>query len=156
MPATPATRALHAAKIPFTEHVYDHDPAVTDYGHEAATALGVSEDRVFKTLIVESDAGLAVVIVPVGAMTDLKSVATTLGVKKAALAPTADAQRSSGYVVGGISPFGQRRRLPTVLDKSATGHPSILVSGGRRGFDVEVDPRDLVSLLDAFVAPVAR
>ncbi|PWJ25125.1 Cys-tRNA(Pro)/Cys-tRNA(Cys) deacylase [Branchiibius hedensis] len=156
MPATPATRALRAAKITYTEHVYDHDPAVTDYGQEAATALGVSPDRVFKTLIVESESGLAVVIVPVAAMMDLKSVAATLEVKKVSLAAATDAQRSSGYVVGGISPFGQRRQLPTVLDQSATGHASILVSGGRRGFDIEVDPQDLVGLLDAVVAPVAR
>ena len=89
-------------------------------------------------------------------MMDLKAVAAALGVKKAGLAATADAQRSTGYVIGGISPFGQRRRLPTVLDRSATGYPSILVSGGRRGFDIEVDPQDLIRLLDAVVAPVAR
>lgn len=156
MPVTPATRALRAAKISFSEHVYDHDPSVTDYGQEAATALGVSADRVFKTLIVDSDAGLAVVVVPVAMMMDLKAVAAALGVKKAGLAQTADAQRSSGYVVGGISPFGQRRALPTVLDQSATGFASILVSGGRRGFDIEVAAQDLVTLLDALVAPVAR
>lgn len=156
MPVTPATRALRAAKISFTEHVYDHDPSVTDYGQEAAAALGVSADRVFKTLVVDSDAGLAVVVVPVAMMMDLKAVAAALGVKKAALAQTADAQRSSGYVVGGISPFGQRRALPTVLDQSATGFASILVSGGRRGFDIEVAAQDLVTLLDALVAPVAR
>lgn len=156
MPATPATRTLRAAKTPFAEHVYDHDPSVTDYGQEAAQALGVCADRVFKTLIVESEVGLAVVVVPVATMMDLKAVAAALGVKKAALAATADAQRSTGYVIGGISPFGQRRRLPTVLDRSATGYPSILVSGGRRGFDIEVDPQDLIRLLDAVVAPVAR
>ncbi|KYH44485.1 Cys-tRNA(Pro) deacylase [Branchiibius sp. NY16-3462-2] len=156
MPATPATRALRAAKIPFTEHVYDHDPSVTDYGQEAADALGVSADRVFKTLVVASEAGLAVVVVPVATMMDTKAVAAALGVKKVGLAESTDAQRSSGYVVGGISPFGQRRRLPTVLDQSATDYPSILVSGGRRGFDIEVDPQDLVRLLDALVAPVAR
>lgn len=156
MPVTPATRALRTAKVTFTEHVYDHDPLVTDYGLEAAAELGVPANRVFKTLIVESDTGLAVVVVPVDAMMDLKAVAATLGVKKVGLARAADAQRSSGYIVGGISPFGQRRRLPTVLDQSATEQPSILVSGGRRGFDVEVAPQDLVRLLDALVAPVAR
>lgn len=156
MPATPATRALRSAKIPFTERVYDHDPSVTDYGQEAAQALGVSPDRVYKTLIVASDADLAVVVVPVAAMMDLKAVAVALGVKKVGLAAPADAQRSSGYIVGGISPFGQRRRLPTILDQSATGHASILVSGGRRGFDIELDPQDLVRQLDAVVAAVAR
>ena len=156
MPVTPATRALDAAGISFIQHVYDHDPAVTDYGQEAADALGVSAQRVFKTLVVAADAGLAVVVVPVAAMMDLKAVAAALGVKKVTLAAGVDAQRSSGYVVGGISPFGQRRALPTVLDQSATDYESILVSGGRRGFDVEVDPQDLVRLLDAVVAPVAR
>lgn len=157
MPATPATRALRRAGIDFTEHVYDHDPAVTDYGREAAAALGVPAARVFKTIVVAvADRGPRVVILPVDAMIDLKAVAAAAGGKRAALAPPADAERSTGYVLGGISPFGQRRPLPTLLDRSALTHDTILVSGGRRGFDVEVTPADLLRVLSADTAAIAR
>lgn len=157
MPATPATRALRAAGVDFTEHVYQHDPATTDYGSEAAQALGVPAERVFKTLVVDvPGTGLAVAIVPVTGQMDLKAVAAALGGKRAALADAGDAQRSTGYVLGGISPFGQRRRLPTVLDESALDHARILVSGGRRGFDVAVAPQDLLRALDGRTAAIAR
>lgn len=157
MPGTPATRALTADGVAFVEHVYHHDPTVTDFGREAATALGVPADRVFKTIVVEvTGRGLAVAVLPVDAMMDLKAVALAAGGKKAALAAVGDAQRSTGYVVGGISPFGQRRRLPTVLDASALDHETILVSGGQRGFDVEVAPGDLVRILSAATAAICR
>lgn len=160
---TPATVELAAAAVPFTEHEYAHDPRAESYGLEAAQALGLDPQVVYKTLLVtlESAAGsvahpMAVVIVPVERHVDLKAAAHALGAKRAAMADPAAAQRSTGYVVGGISPFGQRRRLPTVLDAAAAGHETIYVSGGRRGYDLGVAPDDLVRVLGAIVAPVAR
>ncbi len=116
---TPATAQLSAAAIPFTEHHYTHDPRAASYGLEAAEALGVDPEVVFKTLLVQADASLGVVVVPVDRQVDLKAAAAALGAKRATMADSAAAQRSTGYVLGGISPFGQRRRLPTVLDESA-------------------------------------
>ena len=153
---TPATLALTRAQIPYAVRAYDHDPAAGSYGLEAAQALGVEPARVFKTLLVDTGDGLAVGIVPVDATLDLKAVAAALGVKKVAMAEPAAAERSSGYVVGGISPIGQKRALPTVLDDSASGHQSVLVSGGRRGLDLELTPADLVRATGATLAPVAR
>ena len=155
-PGTPATVALTRAGVVYAEHAYDHDPAADSYGLEAAASLGVEPARVFKTLLVDTGAGLAVGIVPVDRQLDLKAIAAALGVKKAAMARPADAERSTGYVVGGISPVGQKRPLPTVLDESATGHATILVSGGRRGLDLELSPADLVRVTDATTAPIAR
>lgn len=159
---TPATARLSAASIPFTAHHYTHDPRASSYGLEAAQALGVDPALVFKTLLVQTDAGhasqasLGVVVVPVDRQVDLKAAAAALGAKRATLADPADAERSTGYVLGGISPFGQRRRLPTVLDESALAHERIYVSGGRRGFDIAVSVTDLVAELDARVRPIAR
>ena len=155
-PGTPATVALSRAGVAYAERAYDHDPAADSYGLEAATALGVEPARVFKTLLVDTGSGLAVGVVPVDKQLDLKAIAGALGVKKAAMARPADAERSTGYVVGGISPVGQKRPLPTVLDESATGHATILVSGGRRGLDLELSPADLVRVTDATTAPIAR
>jgi len=126
------------------------------YGLDAATVLGVDPATVFKTLIVSADDRLAVGLVPVASELDLKAIAAALGARRAAMADPAAAERSSGYVRGGISPFGQRRRLPTVLDASALSHAGILVSAGRRGLQVVVAPADLVSVLDATVAPIVR
>lgn len=148
--------ALERAGVTFEVRAYEHDPGAESYGLEAAASLGVDPARVFKTLLVEADGALAVGIVPVDTLLDLKAVAAVLGVKKAVMAQPADAERATGYVVGGISPIGQRRRLPTVLDSSALEHPTVLVSGGRRGLDLELSPRDLLALVEGTAAPVAR
>lgn len=153
---TPATVALERAGVSYLARAYDHDPAAESYGLEAATALGVESARVFKTLLVDTGSGLAVGIVPVDRQLDLKAVATALGAKKAVMADPRDAERSTGYVVGGISPLGQKKALPTVLDESATTFETILVSGGKRGFDVELNPADLVSVTRARLARIAR
>ena len=153
--STPATVALERARIPFTAHPYEHDPSAHGFGIEAAEALGVDERRVFKTLVVDSGVGLAVGVVPVSAMLDLKAMASALDRKRVHLAAVADAERSSGYVHGGISPIGQRKALPTVVDESALGFPTVFVSGGRRGFDIELAPGDLVRAADASVAGIA-
>lgn len=148
--------ALERAGVTFEVRAYEHDPGAESYGLEAAASLGVDPARVFKTLLVEADGALAVGIVPVDTLLDLKAVAAVLGAKKAVMAQPADAERVTGYVVGGISPLGQRRRLPTVLDSSALEHPTVLVSGGRRGLDLELSPRDLLALVEGTAAPVAR
>jgi Cys-tRNA(Pro)/Cys-tRNA(Cys) deacylase len=153
---TSATTALRKAGIEFVVREYEHDPAAASYGLEAAQALGVEPDRVFKTLLVDTGTGLAVGIVPVDRQLDLKAVAAALGVKKVAMAQPAHAERSSGYVVGGISPVGQKKALPTVLDASAPEHATILVSGGRRGLDLELAPADLTTVTRAIVAAISR
>lgn len=153
---TPATVALTRAGVPFTAHAYEHDPAAGSYGQEAADALGLDPARVFKTLMVAVDGRLVVGIVPVSGQLDLKAVAAAVGGKKAAMADPAAAERATGYVVGGISPLGQKRTHPTVLDSSAPEHSTIFVSGGRRGLDLEVSPADLVRLTGALVAPIGR
>ena len=156
---TPATLALERAGVTWEGHAYAHDPAAASYGLEAAAALGVAPARVLKTLLVEVDAprvSLAVGVVPVDRQLDLKAIAAALGAKRATMADPAAAERSTGYVVGGISPVGQKRALPTVVDASALTHPTVFVSGGRRGFDVELAPADLVALTRATTAAVAR
>ena len=155
-PGTPATVALVAAGIPFTAHTYAHDPATTNYGLEAAHALGLDPDRVFKTLLAEADGRLVVGIVPVTGMLDLKSLAATVGAKRAQMADPAVAERKTGYVVGGISPLGQKTPLPTVLDETATLWDTVFVSGGRRGFDIELAPDDLLALSGGQLADIAR
>lgn len=155
-PTTPATVALDHAGLPYTRHTYVHDPAAASFGLEAAEALGVSPARVFKTLLVDLGQGLAVGIVPVEGSLDLKAVAAALGVKSVAMATPQAAERATGYVVGGISPVGQKRALPTVLDESALTHETIYVSGGRRGFDLELAPADLASITGATTAPIGR
>lgn len=152
--ATPATAVLAAAGVPFTLHPYSHDPAAASYGLEAAEVLGMDPVRVFKTLMVEVDGRLAAGVVPVSGSLDLKALAAALGSKKAAMADPVAAERRTGYVLGGISPLGQRQPSPTVLDDSALALPSILVSGGRRGLDIELDPRDLMRLTNAITAPI--
>lgn len=155
-PATPATVALAAAGIPYTPRPYAHDPGAASYGLEAAAALGVEPERVFKTLLAEVDGSLVVGIVPVPCLLDLKSLAAAAGGRRAAMADPALAERRTGYVVGGISPIGQRTRLPTWLDESALLWPTVLVSGGRRGFDLELAPADLVAVTGAQLADIAR
>lgn len=154
VPATPATRALDAARVPWTGHVYAHDPSVTAYGLEAADALGVATGRVFKTLMVAADDDLVVAVVPVAGRVDLGALASAVGAKRAALAERAVAERRTGYVAGGISPLGQKNAHRTVVDASAESHQTIFVSGGRRGFDVELSPTDLVALTGASISPI--
>lgn len=154
--STPATLALTRAGIDFTPHGYEHDSAVTDYGGEAAEKLGVDAARIYKTLLADVDGSLAVGIVPVGGRLDLKALAAALGGKKAALADPAIAERRTGYVVGGISPIGQKAAHPTVLDASAETHATVFVSGGRRGLDLELAPADLQRATLAIIARIAR
>lgn len=153
---TPATVALTAAGVPFVVRAYEHDPAAASYGLEAATALGVEPARVFKTLLAEVDGGLVVGVVPVDRQLDLKALAAAVGGKRAAMAEPAAAERATGYVVGGISPVGQKRAHPTVLDASAENHGTILVSGGKRGVDLEVAPADLLRVTRGSAAAIAR
>ena len=141
---TTATTALERAGIPFTVHEYAHDPQAESYGREASEALGVSPDRVFKTLIAEVDGTLVAGVVPVEGQLDLKALAAASGGKKAAMAQVAAAERATGYVAGGISPVGQRKRLPVVLDESAMRFDTVFCSGGRRGLEIELAPADLV------------
>lgn len=152
---TPATLALARASIPFTTHGYSHDPAAAGFGLEAASALGVEPDRVFKTLLAEADGRLVVGIVPVSGLLDLKALASAVGAKRAVMADAAVAERKTGYVVGGISPIGQKTPLPTVLDETAELFDTIFVSGGKRGLDIELAPADLVAVTSASVAAIA-
>ena len=147
---TPAVVAAERAGIAFTLHEYEHDPKAESYGLEAAAKTGVDAARVFKTLVVAQDGKLSVAIVPVALQLDLRALG-----KRAALAERSAAERATGYVLGGISPLGQRKRLPTLLDESALDYPTIYVSAGRRGLEIELAPADLVRLTDARVAAVA-
>lgn len=152
---TPAIAALTRAKVAHTLHPYHHDPATTAFGDEVVQALGWPAERVFKTLVVTVDGKLTVGVVPVSGQLDLKALAAAAGGKKAAMAKVADAERSSGYVAGGISPLGQRKALPTVIDRSAADHDTIMVSAGRRGLQVELAPADLVRLTRGTLAAIA-
>jgi Cys-tRNA(Pro)/Cys-tRNA(Cys) deacylase len=159
---TPAILALERAGVPFVIHQFDHPATTGDigYGKAAANALGVDESRVFKTLLVEiSDSGSgsprhAVGIVPVSGSLSLKAMAIAVGAKRADMMAPAVAERLTGYVVGGISPFGQKKSSITVIDVSATAHPTIFVSGGKRGLDIEIAGADLILVLDAISAPI--
>jgi Cys-tRNA(Pro)/Cys-tRNA(Cys) deacylase len=156
---TPATVALVAAGIRFTEHAYAHDPAVANFGLEAAAALGLSNavepERVFKTLLADVDGRLVVGVVPVAGKLDLKALAAAVGGKRAAMADPALAERRTGYIVGGISPIGQKTAHPTVLDETVELWDTVFVSGGRRGLDLELAPADLVRATGATIAPIA-
>ena len=148
--------ALTAAGVIFSQHAYEHDPGARSFGLEAAEVLGLPPEQVFKTLLVDTGAGLAVAIVPVAGQLDLKAMAAAVGAKRVTMADPAAAQRSSGYVVGGISPIGQKRALPTVVDESAELFEVVYVSGGRRGLDVGLSPTDLVRVTHAVVADIGR
>jgi Cys-tRNA(Pro)/Cys-tRNA(Cys) deacylase len=154
--ATPATVALLAAGVPFVPHAYTHDPANRNFGLEAASALDLDPDQVFKTLMVDVDGMLAVGIVPVSGSLNLGALASALGGKRATMADPALAQRKTGYVLGGISPIGQKTRLATVIDESAELYDTVFVSGGRRGLDIELAPADLIAVTGARVAAIAR
>ncbi len=153
---TPATVALTAAGVAFEVRAYEHDPAAASYGLEAASALGVEPARVLKTLLADVDGELVVGVVSVAGQLDLKALAAAVGGKRAAMAQPQAAERATGYVVGGISPIGQRRRHRTVVDSSALTHTTVLVSGGRRGLDLELSPADLVAVTAALTAPIGR
>jgi Cys-tRNA(Pro)/Cys-tRNA(Cys) deacylase len=153
---TPATVALTRAGVAFTEHAYAHDPAAPSYGVEAAEVLGLDPAQVFKTLFTTVDGRLVVGVVPVSGQLDLKAVAAAVGGKKAAMADPAAAERATGYVVGGISPVGQKRAHPTVVDTSALAFDTVYVSGGRRGLDIGLSPADLVRVTGAVVAAIGR
>jgi Cys-tRNA(Pro)/Cys-tRNA(Cys) deacylase len=154
--ATPALAALTKAKVAHTVHRYEHDPAVTAFGEEVVQALGVDGARVWKTLVAQLDTGeLVVGVVPVAAQLDLKALAQALGSKRAAMAPVALAEKSSGYVAGGISPIGQRKALRTVVDESATRLSTLFVSAGRRGIQVEIAPADLIAVTGARSVAIA-
>ncbi|WP_375400931.1 aminoacyl-tRNA deacylase [uncultured Amnibacterium sp.] len=155
-PTTAATAALTRFGIPYIAHPFDHAAGSQRYGPEAASALGVPAERVFKTLVVTAGDRLAVAITPVSGSLDLRAVAAALGAKRSVLADPAVAERRTGSVVGGISPLGQREPLPTLLDASAADHPTIFVSGGRRGFDIELTPADLLRATDARLVAIAR
>ncbi len=159
------TRAVEAARragIAYSVHEYAHDARSSlreggrGYALEAVEALGIDAARVFKTIVVAADAALGVVVVPADAEVDLKAVAEALGARKASIAPPADAEKATGYVLGGISPLGTRRGLPTVVDASALEWPTIHVSGGRRGLELELAAPDLLALTRGVPAPVAR
>src|SRR5262249_9572441 len=147
---TPAIVAVERAGVPFTLHEYAHDPSSTAYGIEAAEKLGLDPARVFKTLVADVDGTLTVAIVPVAAQLDLRALG-----KRAAMAETRLAERTTGYVAGGISPLGQRKRLPTLLDESALAFETIHVSAGRRGLEIELSPNDLLALTEGRAAPIA-
>jgi Cys-tRNA(Pro)/Cys-tRNA(Cys) deacylase len=151
---TTATVALERAGIAFTVHEYVHDQRASSYGQEASSALGVPADRVFKTLIASVDGNLVAGVVPVEGQLDLKALASAAGGKRAVMAEVAAAERATGYVAGGISPVGQRKRLPVVLDASAMSFSTVFCSGGRRGLEIELVPADLVRAANATVASI--
>jgi Cys-tRNA(Pro)/Cys-tRNA(Cys) deacylase len=152
---TPATALLTRSKIDFTLHPYEHDPRAEGYGEEAAAALGVDPARIFKTLIASIDGKLACAVVPVAGRLDLKAFAAAVGGKRGTLAEPAAAARATGYVVGGISPLGQKARLPVVVDASAELFETVFVSAGKRGLQVELAPIDLARVANARFAPIA-
>lgn len=153
---TPATVALTRAGIAFTTHSYEHDPAAPSYGLEAAEVLGLPHEQVFKTLLADVDGALVVGIVPVAGKLDLKALAAAVGGKRADMADPKLAERTTGYVVGGISPVGQKKALRTVLDETALLFDVVYVSGGRRGFDLGLSPADLLAVTGGTAAPIAR
>lgn len=152
---TPATAELDAAGVPYRTVTYPHDPGAESYGQEAAELLGLDPDSVFKTLLASVDGSLVVACVPVAGKLDLKALARAAGGKRAVMADPADAERVTGYVRGGISPLGQRKRLPTFIDELCDALDEIHVSGGRRGLEIAITPADLVTVLGATVAPLA-
>jgi len=153
---TPATLALEKAGITFAPHLYEHDAQATSFGLEAAEKLGLDPARVFKTLLAEADGTLVVGLVPVTRQLDLKALAASVGAKKAVMADPKTAERKTGYVVGGISPIGQKTALPTVIDEDAQLFDTVFVSGGRRGFDIELTPADLAGVTGAVFAAISR
>jgi Cys-tRNA(Pro)/Cys-tRNA(Cys) deacylase len=154
---TPAINAVKKKKISYKIHQYTHDPAHDSYGKEAAEKLGIAEEIVYKTLVVELDKGsLAIAVIPVASMLSMKQLAKATGAKKAVMAKKEQVERTTGYVLGGVSPLGQKKRLLTVIDSSAKDLPTIFVSAGRRGLDIELNPNDLASLTSATFAEILQ
>ncbi|MBK1673415.1 Cys-tRNA(Pro) deacylase [Ectothiorhodospira shaposhnikovii] len=154
---TPGVQQVKKAGVVHTVHAYDHDPSSDAYGKEAAQKLGLPEDRVFKTLVVSLDGNaLAVAVVPVASMLSMKGIARAAGARKAAMADKTLVERTTGYVLGGVSPLGQRKRLTTYIDDSAQGFPTMFVSAGRRGLQIELSPLDLARLTQARFVPLCQ
>ena len=153
---TPAIQALEKNKISFVLHEYDHDPTIRAYGEEAAQKLGVAPGQLFKTLVVLTDGSLAVGVVPVSGQLNLKAMAKALGTKKAGMAEKKQVERSTGYLTGGVSPLGQKKLLPTLIDASALDFDTIFVSAGRRGLQISISPRDLASLTRAIFHQISK
>lgn len=153
---TPAINAAKKARVAFTVREYAHDPSCQSYGLEAAEKLGEDPARVFKTLVADLGGELVVAIIPVEAMLGLKQMAKAAGAKKAAMADKALVERTTGYVLGGVSPLGQKKRLRTFIDASAQTHPTILVSAGRRGLEIELSPHDLTRLTNGKFADLRQ
>ena len=153
---TPAINAAKKARIRYTIHQYSHDPAADSYGMEAADKLGVPPGQVFKTLVVSLDDALAVAVVPVAAMLSMKLFARAAGAKKADMAAAAEVERATGYVLGGVSPLGQKKRLRTMIDASAESLATLFVSAGRRGLSIELRPKDLQDLTGATFAAICQ
>jgi Cys-tRNA(Pro)/Cys-tRNA(Cys) deacylase len=153
---TRATELLARSGIPHTVHRYTHDPRHPSYGQEASEVLGVPPERVFKTLVAVVDGTPTVAVVPVAGSLDLKALATAVGGKKSAMAEPVLAERATGYVTGGITSLGLRKRLPVVVDSSALDHDTVFCSAGQRGLEIELAPSDLVAAAGARVAPIAR
>lgn len=153
---TPAVSAAECARVPFALHEYEHNPDAESFGLEAAEKLGLDPAHVFKTLVASVDGRLVVALVPVARSLDLKALAAAVGGKRAAMADVHEAERATGYVAGGISPLGQRRRLATVIDESALEQEKVYVSAGRRGLQISLAPGDLQRLCGARIAEIAR
>jgi Cys-tRNA(Pro)/Cys-tRNA(Cys) deacylase len=154
---TPAVNAARKAKIVFRTHAYDHDPSVTAYGEEAAAKLGIDRERMFKTLVAAlNDNEFVVALVAVAHQLDLKSLAEALEAKKSKMAGANDAQRATGYLLGAISPLGQKKKLRCVIDSHALAYETIFVSAGRRGLQIELSPADLAALVGGRFAPIAQ
>lgn len=153
---TPAIRLLKKQKTPHTIHEYKHESSANSYGEEAAQKMGVEPQRVFKTLVVQSEKVLAVGIVPVSSKLSLKNMAKVIGAKKVAMADPKDVENATGYILGGVSPLGQKKRLKTIINESAFEYESIFVSAGKRGLEVQLDPKDLQKLLQADKAEIAE
>ncbi len=151
---TRATLALQQAGVPFSVHTYDYDPDAPKIGLQAAQALGVSPEAVLKTLMAEVDGKPVCVVLPSDREVSMKALARAFSGKAAAMLKPADAERLTGYVIGGVSPFGQKRRVPTVVEAAALAHPLVFINGGQRGLQVRLDPKDAVKALDARTAAI--
>jgi len=152
---TPAVNIAKKAKIAYTLHSYIHDPASASYGEEASEKLGIPPERVFKTLVAQIDGReLVVAVIPVSSMLSMKQIAKAAGGKKAEMEKGADVERSSGYILGGVSPLGQKRKLRTFIDSSAENFPTIYVSAGRRGLEIELSSNDLAKITDEVMVPL--
>jgi Cys-tRNA(Pro)/Cys-tRNA(Cys) deacylase len=154
---TPGINQAEKARIPYTVHEYVHDPSCDSYGSEAAIKMGISEERVFKTLVVQiGSKELVVGVVPVSLLLNMKLIAKAAGAKKAGMAEGSDVERTTGYVLGGVSPLGQKKKLKTIIHSSAIKYPTIFISAGRRGLEIELQPQDLEKITDGFFAEICQ